>query len=273
MPGLFSPDTDMFSTPPTTPTVPEEIRPSLSRRQSRPSSLRIQHSAVPDIILDHQTSPGELSHQTQTQTKGGTPLTATPALYSNGRNGSYANGYHTIGQSSSSSSQNIPHSPFVQAHGSSQQVTSTEGHPLRSPRPPSAMASPCFVHSQLQGPSVADWLQNNNQAKTNGSGLISGGQPYRAHYPDGTMSDYSYDGNEHHVQLDEDDSASSLTKHLAETAVGVREMSKQLGEHLNIYFRALCLNMFSRSHARTLRYPIHPHRHKSQRQQAYQAHS
>ena len=43
------------------------------------------------------------------------------------------------------------------------------------------------------------------------------------------MSDYSYDGNEHHVQLDEDDSASSLTKHLAETAVGVREMSKQLG--------------------------------------------
>ncbi|KAK7692867.1 hypothetical protein QCA50_004502 [Cerrena zonata] len=224
MPGLFSPNTDIFTTPPTTPTVAEEIRPSLSRRQSRPSSLRIQHSAVPDIILDHQTSP---EPSNQTQGKGSTPLTATLASYHNGANGSYVNGYHPNGQNSSSSSQNTHlQSPFTQAHGSSQQVTSTEGQPLRSPRPSSAMTSPCFVHSQLQGPSFTDWLQN-TQAKTNGSGLISSGKPYMPHY-DGA-SDYSYDGNEHHLQLDEDDSTSSLTKHLAETAVGVREMSKQLG--------------------------------------------
>lgn len=264
MPGIFSPDTDMFSTPPTTPIVAEEIRPSLSRRQSRPSSLRIQHSAVPDIILDHQTSP---EPSNQTQGKGSTPLTATMASYQNGVNGSYVNGHHPNGQSSSSTSQNIhSHSPLVHAHGSSQQMTSTEGQPLRSPRPPSAMTSPCFVHSKLQGPSFTDWLQN-TQAKTNGPGLIPGGTPYRVPHSDGTMSDYSYDGNEHHVQLDEDDSASSLTKHLAETAVGVREMSKQLGECISGLWQSITTDRLHvcRSNSRPLRHPVHPHRHQSPR--------
>ncbi|KAI0072716.1 ATP-NAD kinase [Panus rudis PR-1116 ss-1] len=51
----------------------------------------------------------------------------------------------------------------------------------------------------------------------------TGGEPSsKHHYPDGTASEYS-------MEIGEEDSAGSLTKQLAETAVGVREMSKQLG--------------------------------------------
>ena len=48
-------------------------------------------------------------------------------------------------------------------------------------------------------------------------------------YADGTLSDVP-GFSKYHTHEEEEETAGSLTKQLAETAVGVREMSKQLGE-------------------------------------------
>lgn len=104
-------------------------------------------------------------------------------------------------------------------------VSSSNGGATRSPRPPSAMTSPCFVHSQLQGASFADFHKA-KQAKQNGM------PPQITTYPEHpSPSDSGISESGYMAWEDEDDSASSLTKQLAETAVGVREMSKQLGQN------------------------------------------
>ncbi|CAL1707814.1 unnamed protein product [Somion occarium] len=160
-------------------------------------------------------------------------------------NGTSSNGYHANGESSSTPSSGSPAS-----HGPSQQVTSPEGQQqLRSPRPPSAMTSPCFVHSQLQGASFSDWLKA-KQAKQIHDARITIGRNLSGAHPDGTVSDY-YEEGDFHVQLDDETSAGSLTKQLAETAVGVREMSKQLGELL------CCLPLLSIANAYTGRTRVH----------------
>ncbi|KAF7362058.1 NAD+ kinase [Mycena venus] len=87
------------------------------------------------------------------------------------------------------------------------------------------MHSPCFVHSHLdKGVSLTDWLrtrQNNlNEGLSSESSLSSTGYSLSSS-SSGTGSIDSPD--------EEEDFSSSLTKQLAETAVGVREMSKQLG--------------------------------------------
>ncbi|CAE6412560.1 unnamed protein product [Rhizoctonia solani] len=78
-----------------------------------------------------------------------------------------------------------------------------------------ALKSPCFVHSLLdKGVSLGDWLkQNQNQQQP---------QPMPSPPVSGSSSELDYED-------DEDEYSSSLTRQLAETAVGVREMSKQLG--------------------------------------------
>ncbi|KAI0320762.1 ATP-NAD kinase-like domain-containing protein [Amylostereum chailletii] len=104
--------------------------------------------------------------------------------------------------------------------------------------------SPCFVHSHLdKGASFTDWLKRPSNhspdlgvAKalqpTHHDHVIDHGKRYRklpngqvipVPYKDGTVSD-AYEEYE-----DEEETSGSLTKQLAETAVGVREMSKQLG--------------------------------------------
>lgn len=91
MQAVFSPmpETETFSTPPSTPTVADNNildRPSLSRRNSRPSNLRISQSAAnwtPGVVVDNQPSP-----DTTMSTKVPTPSTAVPPL-----NGAHANGY------------------------------------------------------------------------------------------------------------------------------------------------------------------------------------
>lgn len=74
---------------------------------------------------------------------------------------------------------------------------------------------------------------------------------------------------------DEEGSAGSVTKQLAETAVGVREMSKQLGElHSELQYllyRAHCSLCIHRSYSCSLCYSIRLDRHKSPRQQAHSA--
>ncbi|KAF7321468.1 NAD+ kinase [Mycena kentingensis (nom. inval.)] len=84
------------------------------------------------------------------------------------------------------------------------------------------VASPLFVHSHLdQGHSLTDWLRLRQ------SGMGSTGQ--------GSRSSLSYASSSSGTSStidspdDDDDFSGSLTKQLAETATGVREMSKQLG--------------------------------------------
>ncbi|EPQ57561.1 ATP-NAD kinase [Gloeophyllum trabeum ATCC 11539] len=115
------------------------------------------------------------------------------------------------------------------------------------------LKSPCFVHSRLdQGLSFGDWLKQKS-GKQGGSGgvgvakslqspamgafqkhpqrphparsLTNGHLPIHGAYPDGTRSD----DNSVFEDEDDEDRDMSLTRQLAETAVGVREMSKQLG--------------------------------------------
>ena len=124
------------------------------------------------------------------------------------------------------------------------------------------LKSPCFVHSNLdKGASFADWL-NTKQGMTPPLGDVG-----VAHSLEGAKPVFSQPGSSQslqqqlrqrvqphaHHQLpqneiglsyqshspgsslssefdDDDDGAGSLTRQLAETAVGVREMSKQLGQ-------------------------------------------
>ncbi|KAI0045282.1 ATP-NAD kinase [Auriscalpium vulgare] len=110
--------------------------------------------------------------------------------------------------------------------------------------------SPCFVHSNLdKGASFADWLRSRGiaqpalapalqtvspvqeeqqpaQPRPRRYRKTENGQVIPVPYEDGMPADsYAVDGGEY----EEDETSSSLTKQLAETAVGVREMSKQLG--------------------------------------------
>jgi NAD+ kinase len=90
-------------------------------------------------------------------------------------------------------------------------------HPLKSPY---------FVHSHLdRGASIHDWLRNKGPAAAVSSPLSRSS---------GNMKEEEEEELDQEVfEPEEDDeeeySRRSLTKQLAETAAGVREMSKQLG--------------------------------------------
>ena len=77
--------------------------------------------------------------------------------------------------------------------------------------------SPCFIHSHLNNSaSLADWLK----AKRLQGAATKNGGPHQL-----SIDDIDYD--------DEEEYPGSLTAQLAETAVGVREMSKQLGTFIS----------------------------------------
>lgn len=92
--------------------------------------------------------------------------------------------------------------------------------------PTQDLNSPCLVHSLLEkGASLTDWLHDNQQPTD--LGVAKSLQ--RLNYPSPIL-------NHHHDDNDDnDDFGRSLTKRLAETAVGVREMSKELGHFLFYY--------------------------------------
>jgi NAD+ kinase len=93
-----------------------------------------------------------------------------------------------------------------------------------------SIKSPCFVHSHLdKGASLQDWLHAKEKEVLGADVGVAKSlqqhnqQPVELPCPEGGI--HALSGN------DEDDQyGGSLTKQLAETAVGVREMSKQLGE-------------------------------------------
>ncbi|KZV76301.1 ATP-NAD kinase [Peniophora sp. CONT] len=175
-----------------------DIRPSLTRKSSRPlSSLHIAHFATGDIELD-QNSPSPR------------PPQSAPATHPS-RNSNTA----------------LPHQPAENPQTSPSAASSSSDSPFHVSN---SLNSPYFVHSNLEnGNGLGNLLkpQNGNGlfadlgvSKSLQSPMIEYYKPRRLQHPQ--------DGDAYEDD-DDDESSVSLTKHLAETAVGVREMSKQLG--------------------------------------------
>jgi NAD+ kinase len=170
MPTVVSPNVESFSNLPTDPQAAPS--PSLSRRSSKPSSLRIhQADWTPDLELAQS------------------PLQ------------SLANGKGNLRDSAAPDHCAAP-----------------------------AMKSPCFVHSNLdKGASLSDWLRSKQYQTPNEVGVAKSLQRHsdnQGRALENAAILEPFGGS--HAQ-DDDDCTGSLTKQLAETAVGVREMSKQLG--------------------------------------------
>jgi NAD+ kinase len=221
------PDQEVFSTPPTTPLMNTKydsaahLTPSLSRKSSRPSSLRISEGGGdhwrPDVIAvgagtspvngsgsgSNNNSPAAATHNTSSNNKPIiSPAQRTPR----------AGTTQTIEVESQSISNPMAAGTAVSPRVHAQQLQ----HPLKSPY---------FVHSHLdRGASIHDWLRNKGPAAAVSSPLSRSG---------GNMKEEEEELGQEVFEPEEDDeeeySRRSLTKQLAETAAGVREMSKQLG--------------------------------------------
>lgn len=221
-PVAHSPDVEVFSTPPTTPMTESVLRPSLSRSSSRPSSLHISQTAAdfkPDILLDTQ-SPQILPSPRSP------PQSASPQPVSS------ANGH-------------VPADGRVNSptHNSLAKIQTTTTNRTLEPSPnsiadllprshtysQSPTRSPCFVHSHLdKGASFSEWLNTSDGFPR--ISIAPALQPTSAHKSPSRR--YRKLDNEHVFDAsdyEDDDGNGSLTIKLAETAVGVREMSKQLG--------------------------------------------
>ena len=118
-----------------------------------------------------------------------------------------------------------------------QTAPSMEHHPAAVQVPPLVTPSsnhksdnsPCFVHSHLdKGTLLADWLRNKHHPV--GSSDVGVAKSLTSPNRTTQISPFApgYETNN-----DDDEFVGSLTKQLAETAVGVREMSKQLGPFLS----------------------------------------
>jgi NAD+ kinase len=94
--------------------------------------------------------------------------------------------------------------------------------------------SPCFVHSHLdKSAHLTDWLKNKHSAENHDVGVARSLQlPSAAALSPAAAGLANGNGYGYGAGLSDDEDEEfhgSLTKRLAETAVGVREMSKQLG--------------------------------------------
>ncbi|TFK25497.1 ATP-NAD kinase [Coprinopsis marcescibilis] len=205
---VLSPDTETFSTPPTTPAPNMQmhshdpfIQPSLSRRNSRPSSLNTSYSQ------------SEYRHDIEVLTSPDNTVAA--------------NGNQSHPPPMAQGSPNITLAPIKK----SGLLASTPQQPLRSP---------CFVHSHLdKGGDLSNLLKAKpglaggdlEVAKSlqhiSGDGHVHFQNP-NGHHPLSPESAVSSLASGYEED-DEDEYGGSLTTRLAETAVSVREMSKQLG--------------------------------------------
>ncbi|KAF8520385.1 NAD+ kinase [Hysterangium stoloniferum] len=185
-----------------TSTAEQVSSPPLSRRSSgRPHTLRLPHSSgewTPDLILDdlHGLSSGA------------TMPDADPIQNS------------------------------VAHHDTPFNLESHANAPVQQNRVPKQPKSPCFVHSLLdKGASFQDWLQQSSVSRSFGAlgHDISGNHLEPPKFPmpqpssESPPSSMSSVDEDEETETDEFEGVGSLTMQLAETAVGVREMSKQLG--------------------------------------------
>jgi len=253
-PVPYSPDLDVFATPPTTPVTCEPptesiIQPSLSRSSSRPSNLHISKTAddfKPDILLESQSPPGASSTKSPTHVITSQAMSTT----SNGANGRAIP--DTISPSDGSGRSSHPKIPTITTSDDSQpsvtpSQSATSPPILRShTHSQSPMTSPCFVHSNLdKGASFSEWLKSSNdlpavdvapilkpmsadshKTPSRRYRKVGEGQVIAIPYDDDKAENVFYASD---YDYDDDEGSASLTKQLADTAVGVREMSKQLG--------------------------------------------
>lgn len=240
MQSILSPDVETFSTPPSTPPILDDadLRPSISRRSSRPSSLRIQQNAPewkPHIIVEGhngQPSPEYLPPVIRANGRHPTPHTATQGSFRS------ANAVPGSATGPFSAAMNRDHglngvglvaplsAPLSTAPAIGISPLLSPGIPVppRTPRT-QPMTSPCFVHSRLQDPSMnkpQPVAQDGRLARLNRLNLPTPGTST----PNGGSAS---DAND--IWLEEEAPASSVTRQLAETAVSVRETSKKLGEY------------------------------------------
>ncbi|RPD63735.1 ATP-NAD kinase [Lentinus tigrinus ALCF2SS1-6] len=165
---------------------------------------------TPNIVVDPQQSPEIASGKTHS----GTPSSAL--VNGNGKANVNGNGASVTveGPPLMSNTPTITHHTVP--------VPTHSQH--RTPSP--TIKSPCFLHSKLQGASLMDWF--GTVANDKPRDLRERGDDEHNAHPDGTVSD-SYSDSPYGDDDEERAYASSLTKRLAETAVGVREVSKKLG--------------------------------------------
>ncbi|KAI0266694.1 hypothetical protein BC834DRAFT_109307 [Gloeopeniophorella convolvens] len=255
----FSPDVEVFSTPPTTPMASEHphdgvIRPSLSRASNRPSNLHISQTADdfrPDILLEDHSPQAFSANKTSAR-----EMTPQPA--SNGNANGHALNGHSGSSNGSGQDLRADKPPTIVATdqslpcgGPSSVLSSSPTASAPLPRThahtQSPMMSPCFVHSNLdKGVSFSDWLKTRNglsppagvsptlqptsvelpKAHPRRYRKLDNGQVIPIPYEEGAVENV-FDSNDY--EYEDDEGSGSLTKQLAETAVGVREMSKQLG--------------------------------------------
>jgi NAD+ kinase len=254
-PVSYSPDRDVFTTPPTTPMTSEPpnesiIRPSLSRSISRPSNLNISNTTgdfKPDVLLESQSPPSVPSDKSSAPAT--TPRLVLTAESKNVQpkppsDTSDHNSRPTNTDSSTDSA--LKNRALL----TSQEPSTSPSMPRSHTHSHSPTMSPCFVHSNLdKGASFSEWLKTSNgfpsridiapilrpmaaewpQAPPRRYRTLDNGQvipiPYEDDKVENVVDASDYD-------CEDDEGSASLTKQLADTAVGVREMSKQLGASL-----------------------------------------
>jgi len=219
----MSEEVETYSTPPSSPVLVDVladniIRPSLSRKNSRASllssslSLSSLHTNITwhhDVVLEQQ-SPAVASK--------------TPRL---GHDPDYGAARHDFTVTSQ-----FVGSPGVSS-GSNSSSSCSPSSFVSMPIDPKNMSakSPCFVHSHLdKGALLQHWFRTkDNETLAAGVGVA---KSLKQHRPQQSVELPCPEGGSHSLlgEDEEDEYGGSLTKQLAETAVGVREMSKQLGE-------------------------------------------
>ncbi|EJD52629.1 ATP-NAD kinase [Auricularia subglabra TFB-10046 SS5] len=233
-------DLSAFSTPPSTPRPPELAQDGLSSQQSLPPALKRRSSGMrpqsltldksgdsyrPEVVVEHSPDiiktagdghgqpsiASKLLHSISPHIRAGAPATQPGAAPGSAP----AAGTVTAPTVAALNSPCFVHSGLDKAASLTEWLRSSKHIPW-SPHPaPAAQASeinPAPAHiSHKQLPSLAG-----NASSSSSSATPASSGP--------AMPDDTYDYDD-----DEDDSASNLTRQLAETAVSVREMSKQLG--------------------------------------------
>ncbi|QRV82617.1 ATP-NAD kinase [Ceratobasidium sp. AG-Ba] len=200
---MKSPNDEAFATPPSTPSAFAQSQPQSSDRP-------------------HTTSAGSTPTPTTTA-RPSTSRRPSSLLLPNDNNTGWVEDVELVHDSEhAAKSPRHPLPPSVVA----KQVLSplAKFHAAQNPQGTNvtqALKSPCFVHSLLdKGASLSDWLRNTQQPRPPNTRMQP--SPPSTQMSSASSSEPDYDE-------DDEEYAGSLTRQLAETAVGVREMSKQLG--------------------------------------------
>lgn len=251
--NVLADDTETFSTPPTTPAAwtalngqnghghghKGPLQPSLSRKSSRPSSLHIERSQPEyKLNIEVETTSPPPPDQNYGSLNGNLPVKPPPGTMLD-------------------ESTTYKKTPTVLAHQAAQ--------------------SPCFVHSYLDKAATLTSFLKHRPDQANGDVGVARSLQSPGLQPSGPMSPESVASSwagSSTFEDDEDDYTGNLTTRLAETAVGVREMSKQLGKPVQPPSAILLLTACpSRPRSCTIEHSTCSRRYESPRQPADKAHA